>query len=541
MTAPEPTGERSPLAAAVLAALTTAVVSGLAVAAVVTSASGGTDARAAWGGGVAAALLCAAVGLAAHGRRTTVQARRELERMSRDIERLQRERDGLERESARERTRLSNELASQRTLLTTEYTHERERLAAEVARLNEENAHLSGRVRRATTARDAAVSVIGNVAGRLQALATGMLAELRAMEERHTDEEVLADLLHLDHRTAQAGRLADSLAVLTGARSGRRWARPIVMESILRGAMGRISGYQRVRVHASSEAAVAGHAAEGVMHALAELLDNAANFSPPTAEVHVYIEEVPSGVLVSVEDSGLVMNEVQLRRAEHAVSGAITDLGGLSGTRLGLAVVGGLVRKYGLRVSFRPSSRGGTGVLLLIPHEILTRPVTQSAPQTPAACPPTRASSPRHAAHRATPPGTSPFPNPGTSTSTEWSPGTGTPALPAPDAPAATAPVGTGLDTGTGALPRRRRGQALAAAEHSRKRTANGSERRPLAPQDTEARTARFSSFRQAVRGSTRERAEGRATDTPALDPTQSAAPRETADNPSSPEGRTTS
>ena len=31
------------------------------------------------------------------------------------------------------------------------------------------------------------------------------------------------------------------------------------------------------------------------MHALAELLDNAANFSPPTAEVHVYVEEVPAG------------------------------------------------------------------------------------------------------------------------------------------------------------------------------------------------------------------------------------------------------
>ncbi|OSC66305.1 histidine kinase, partial [Streptomyces sp. 4F] len=121
--------------------------------------------------------------------------------------------------------------------------------------------------------------------------------------------------------TAQAGRLADSVAVLTGARSGRRWARPIGMESILRGAMGRIAGYQRVRVHSVSDAAVAGHAAEGVMHALAELLDNAANFSPPTAEVHVYVEEVPAGVIVSVEDSGLVMGEVQLRRAERAVSG----------------------------------------------------------------------------------------------------------------------------------------------------------------------------------------------------------------------------
>ncbi|MGC3004198.1 ATP-binding protein, partial [Streptomyces sp. G35A] len=235
---------------------------------------------------------------------------------------------------------------------------ERDRLTRERDRLAEENGRLTARLREAEGARAAALSATANAAGRMQALATGMLADLRAMEEKHHDEEVLTDLLHLDHRTAQAGRLADSVAVLAGARSGRRWARPIAMESILRGAMGRISGYQRVRVHSASDTAVAGHAAEGVMHALAELLDNAANFSPPTAEVHVYVEEVPAGVIVSVEDSGLVMGEAQLRRAERAVSGETTGLGGLTGTRLGLAVVGRLARRYGLRVSYRPSARG---------------------------------------------------------------------------------------------------------------------------------------------------------------------------------------
>src|ERR1700742_2701649 len=179
--------------------------------------------------------------------------------------------------------------------------------------------------------------------------------------------------MKLDHSTAQTGRLADSVAVLTGARSGRRWAKPIVMESILRGAMGRISGYQRVRLHTTCDLAVAGHAAEGVMHALAELLDNAANFSPPTAEVHVYVEEVPAGVVITVEDSGLVMNDVQLRRAEQAVAAQDSDLTSISGTRLGLAVVGRLARKHGLTVAFRPSARGGTGALLRLPGELIVR------------------------------------------------------------------------------------------------------------------------------------------------------------------------
>ncbi|MYV97063.1 ATP-binding protein, partial [Streptomyces sp. SID3343] len=236
--------------------------------------------------------------------------------------------------------------------------------------------------------RAAAMSACANAAGRVQALSTSMLADLRDMEGRH-NEEVFGDLLRLDHSTAQAGRLADSIAVLTGARSGRRWTKPIVMESILRGAVGRISAYQRVRVHSSSEAAVAGYAAEGVMHALAELMDNATKFSPPSEQVHVYVEDVPAGVVVTVEDGGLVMGEFALRRAEQAVSAESLDLTSLSGTRLGLAVVGCLARKHGLTVSFRPSSRGGTGVVVMIPRQLITEarvePRKRAAPAPAAA------------------------------------------------------------------------------------------------------------------------------------------------------------
>ncbi|KAF0846506.1 sensor histidine kinase [Nocardia caishijiensis] len=224
----------------------------------------------------------------------------------------------------------------------------------------------------------AALAAFAGAASRIQAMTTSMLAELREMEHRHADPRVLTDLLHIDHRTAQTGRLADSIAVLSGARTGRRWAKPIAMESILRGAMGRVAGYQRVRLRAVAEVGIAGHAAEGVMHALAELLDNACNFSPPTTEVHVYAAEVPAGVVITIEDSGLVMSESALRRAEAAVSGRDhkgkgADLAALSGTRLGLAVVGNLARKHDLTVSYRPSAIGGTAVVVVVPRELTAR------------------------------------------------------------------------------------------------------------------------------------------------------------------------
>ncbi|MBK3568434.1 ATP-binding protein [Streptomyces sp. MBT62] len=546
MTAPMLPGERPTFRTLAPAPLLTAVLAGLAVAGAVSVAPHSQRLAVACAAGAGALLLCAAVAAAAHAYQTARVTRRRLEAVTLDAGRLLQERARLSTELDRERVQLTEELTHERSRLTAELTQERARLTSEFsqermrlttsfaeersrlteestlerARLTAENKQLAERARRDSHERAAALSATANAAGRMQALATGMLADLRAMEERHSDEDVLADLLHLDHRTAQAGRLADSVAVLTGARSGRRWARPIAMESILRGAMGRISGYQRVRVHSASDAAVAGHAAEGVMHALAELLDNAANFSPPTAEVHVYVEEVPAGVIVSVEDSGLVMGDIQLRRAERAVSGDSAELGGLTGTRLGLAVVGRLARKYGLKVSYRPSARGGTGVLMLVPQDILVPQDAPADPQgvlalpEPSAALPTAAPAPVPAP---TPePGREPEPLvPGQLRVSYASARAGSDLDPDP-VPTHESPDRDELSDALSevlaesrpevseGLPKRRRGQALAEAERSRARAEAAA---PLLPRpaptadDTLARAARFNSFRQAVRG----------------------------------------
>jgi signal transduction histidine kinase len=220
--------------------------------------------------------------------------------------------------------------------------------------------------------RASAMAACASAAARIQAQTTRMLAQLRELEDRYHEDEVFGDLLDLDHHVSQMGRLADSIALLSGGRSGRRWTKPIVLESVIRGAMGRIASYQRVQYHSTSTAAVAGFAAEGVMHALAELMDNAANFSPHGSAVHVYAEEEDAGVVVTIEDSGLGMRQRERERAERLVSEA-ADLTSLPGTRLGLAVVGRLAGKHGLKVSFRPSSRGGIGVIVLIPRQLITR------------------------------------------------------------------------------------------------------------------------------------------------------------------------
>ncbi|CAL9600189.1 hypothetical protein SUDANB121_05437 [Nocardiopsis dassonvillei] len=307
--------------------------------------------------------------------------------------------------------------------------------------------------------RSAAMAACATAAGRMQALTTAMLADLRRMQEQHGDGDsgsgILGDLMHLDHSTAQAGRIADSIAILTGARSGRRWSRAIGIESVLRGAMARIGAYRRVRLHNVPRQAIAGFAAEGVIHALAELLDNAAKFSPPTSEVHVHVEEVQAGIAVMIEDSGLVMGEEALRRARESVSGD-ADITTISGSRLGLSVVGRIARRYDLAVSFRSSSRGGTAVVLLLPNK-LVKPL-------PAA--PAPAARPEPAAAAAS----------------------------APALPTALPPRdGTAADTG--GLPQRHRGKTLAAVQQQ---TAASEPAKDAGP----ATSPRgFGAFRAAVRG----------------------------------------
>ncbi|WP_245676164.1 sensor histidine kinase [Nocardia niwae] len=355
---------------------------------------------------------------------------------------------------------------------------------AEVTAATAAVADYQARAETSESRRTAAMAAFAGAAGRMQAMTTSMLAELREMEHRHGDPTVLADLLQLDHRTAQAGRLADSIAVLSGARSGRRWAKPIAMESILRGAMGRVAGYQRVRLRAIADIAVSGHAAEGIMHTVAELLDNACNFSPPTTEVHVYAAEVPAGVIITIEDSGLVMSESALRRAEAAVAvtgpgtrgpgtrGAGADLSSLTGTRLGLAVVGNLARKHGLTVSFRPSAIGGTAVVVVIPRDLTTR-VERPQPSTTTGALPVA----RGRAAAITPPGPAH-------------------ADPEPVTPGTTrAPTAEHSSTGASpVLPKRRRGSTLAAVHPDGLATPE-----PPVPAPPAARPDALGAFQRAV------------------------------------------
>ncbi|MHC6625259.1 sensor histidine kinase [Streptomyces globosus] len=224
--------------------------------------------------------------------------------------------------------------------------------------------------------RDSAQRAFVNIARRVQAIVHQQAQELRDMEDRHgRSPDVFGDLLRLDHGTALIGRLADSIAVLGGARPGRQWSKAVPLYSVLRGAMSRIIDYQRVELHSVSQVAVVGPAVEPLIHALAELLDNATRYSPPQTKVHLTAVDVNSGIAVEIEDGGVSMSEEARRRAERMLRQAQEgiDLADLGETpRLGLAVVGRLSQAYDFQVSLRASAYGGVRAVLVIPQALIT-------------------------------------------------------------------------------------------------------------------------------------------------------------------------
>jgi signal transduction histidine kinase len=224
--------------------------------------------------------------------------------------------------------------------------------------------------------RDSAQRAFVNVARRVQAIVHQQFQDLREMEERHGGSpDVFDDLLRLDHGTALIGRLADSLAVLGGSRPGRQWQQPVPLFNVLRGAMSRITDFQRVELHSVVEVAITGPAVEPLIHALAELLDNATRYSPPQTRVHMTAVEVQSGIAVEIEDGGVGLGEEARLRAERALThgGSGLDLADLGeNPRLGLSVVGRLAQTHGFQVSLRPSAYGGVRAVLIVPRELVT-------------------------------------------------------------------------------------------------------------------------------------------------------------------------
>ncbi|GLZ05436.1 hypothetical protein Acsp03_29020 [Actinomadura sp. NBRC 104412] len=208
-----------------------------------------------------------------------------------------------------------------------------------------------------------------DVARRNQSLLHRQLAMLRDLEGRAEPGE-RDELRRLDHLTARMRRHAESLIILSGSVPPRPRRDPAPVAEVLRGAVAGIEDYERVSVLTPSRDGVVGAAVADLTHLLAELLENAAVFSPPNTGIRVMADRVGGGFAIEIEDRGLGMPAAELE-AINARLAAPPEPDLADTDRLGLAVVARLAHRHGVRVSLRPSPYGGTTAIVLLPHELM--------------------------------------------------------------------------------------------------------------------------------------------------------------------------
>jgi len=212
--------------------------------------------------------------------------------------------------------------------------------------------------------------VFRSLARRNQSLLTRQLQLLDSMERRVHDPEELADLFRVDHMTTRMRRHAEGLLIVAGGSSGRTWREAVPIVDVMRAAAAEVEDYPRIRVTSRTGAALAGHVVADIIHLLAELIENAATFSPAGTPVRVDGERVARGVAVEIEDRGLGMGEQQLA----AINATLADppLFDLSGSdQLGLFIAGQLAKRHDVRLTLRGSAFGGITAVVLIPSALI--------------------------------------------------------------------------------------------------------------------------------------------------------------------------
>ncbi|MGQ0837748.1 nitrate- and nitrite sensing domain-containing protein [Actinokineospora sp.] len=234
--------------------------------------------------------------------------------------------------------------------------------------------------RQVVSRRNVAV-MFGNVGRRTQNLVGRQLSLIDSLERNEQDTELLQRLYRLDHLSSRLRRNANSLLVLSGAVEQQLGASPQLVGDLARSALGEIEDFQRVVIGRAAEVRLKPDATSDVTLLLAELMENATSFSPPTTQVHVTAVLDPDGCRVFVIDHGIGMAPDQLAQEnDRLVSRERLDIAPTN--VLGLFVVGRLARRHGIEVTLHPTREGGVTAEILLPPALL---VSSDAPVAPVA------------------------------------------------------------------------------------------------------------------------------------------------------------
>jgi HAMP domain-containing protein/anti-sigma regulatory factor (Ser/Thr protein kinase) len=197
--------------------------------------------------------------------------------------------------------------------------------------------------------------------------------QLRLIEEfarLETDRAARGRLLTLERLAGRMRRNEENLLVLAGGDPGRRPTEAVPLREVVRTAAAELDDPDRVKVVATPLVAIAADAVADVIHLLAELLENAANFSHPANHVRVDTHQGVDQVTLTIFDEGIGMAATKLAEANRRLAEPSALTSTLVGT-MGLLVIGRLARRHGVTVKLSSVPDGGTAAFVMLPHSVL--------------------------------------------------------------------------------------------------------------------------------------------------------------------------
>ncbi|WP_391530260.1 sensor histidine kinase, partial [Candidatus Frankia nodulisporulans] len=234
-----------------------------------------------------------------------------------------------------------------------------------------------------------------NLSRRSQGLVERQLRLIDDLENREQDPDQLSNLFKLDHLATRMRRNNESLLVLAGTDTARRWTHPVPLNEVVLAAISEVEQYTRVKQTTAAPVSIAGNGVSDVVHLVAELLENATSYSPPVTDVRVTSHSLGpgAGAMIEIEDQGIGMPAKELERVnERLANPPVVDLS-VSRT-MGLFAVGRLASRHGIRVQLRESSSGGITAVVRLPARLVTGDSAGGAGRVPAINRPTATASP---------------------------------------------------------------------------------------------------------------------------------------------------
>ncbi|MFD3505950.1 ATP-binding protein [Nocardia sp. NPDC058666] len=222
---------------------------------------------------------------------------------------------------------------------------------------------------------------------RSQSLVEQQLSLIEELEHDEDNPSRLQTLFRLDHLATRMRRNGDNLLVLAGTVLRRGHLPPVPLSDMLWSAVSQVEDYQRVEIGNVPDGVVAGESAVDIEHLLAELIDNALRYSPPSTSVAVIVgRAVDSGYLIEITDRGLGMSADELKTTnERLASGGEVTVE--TARRMGLFVVGRLAKRHTITVSLRRTNgatpQPGITASVHLPSALVApAPPVSSAPAT---------------------------------------------------------------------------------------------------------------------------------------------------------------